>query len=83
MYEFYKERKINEARKRHRCSWCAEFIEVGESYHTVTGKWDGDFSYAKMHPECFDAYERDDDLEEYYFYAFKRGKTSSESESGD
>lgn len=82
MWDFYKTNVIKAARKKHRCSWCAEFIERGESYTTVGGKWGGEFSFAKMHPECYTAYSNDpalDELEEWMPYQFKRGKMSGES----
>lgn len=33
---------IRKARKRHKCGECKRFIEPGERYERVVGKWDGD-----------------------------------------
>lgn len=40
--DFYRE-ATRKAGKRHRCCECREMIEVGESHHYASGKWDGDF----------------------------------------
>lgn len=46
---------VKSAKKRHRCSWCAEGIDAGETYKRY--RWFGDDGPAtvKMHPECYDA----------------------------
>ncbi len=46
---------VKAAKKRHRCSWCAEGIEAGETYKRY--RWFGDDGpmTVKMHPECYDA----------------------------
>jgi hypothetical protein len=46
---------VKAAKKRHRCSWCAEGIEAGDTYKRY--RWFGDDGPAtvKMHPECHDA----------------------------
>jgi len=43
------------ARKRHRCTWCWQFIEMGEQYKRYRFFDCGDAGTVKMHPECFDA----------------------------
>lgn len=40
------------AKKRHRCTWCGEWIEAGESYTKEFVKVGGDPSWNKLHPEC-------------------------------
>jgi hypothetical protein len=40
------------AKKRHRCTWCGEWIEAGERYTKEFVKVDGDPSSNKLHPEC-------------------------------
>ena len=42
-------------RKRKWCEWCGEWIEVGEEAVVRVYKWDGSFTDARQHPECFDA----------------------------
>lgn len=41
--EFHSE-VIRKARKRHKCVECKRFIEPGENYERVVGKWNGDIS---------------------------------------
>jgi predicted nucleic acid-binding Zn-ribbon protein len=43
------------ARKQHRCTWCGEHIEKGDTYVRVSGVFDGDLQTSKFHPECDDA----------------------------
>ena len=40
------------ARKRHSCSECFGWIEPGESYERVWGKWDGSQDTFKTCPDC-------------------------------
>ena len=46
---------VKAAKKRHRCLWCAEGIEAGETYKRY--RWFGDDGprTVTMHPECYDA----------------------------
>lgn len=48
---------IKAARKAHRCSWCGERINPGETYKRWRFFHNGDAGTCKMHPECFDAME--------------------------
>lgn len=45
------------ARKRHRCAWCGEWIEVGEKHSKYVGKFEGDFQSWRVHDECKNYYE--------------------------
>lgn len=45
----------HQARKRHRCSWCWQHIEVGENYRRYRFYDGGEAATVKMHPECYDA----------------------------
>lgn len=47
--------KRHKALNRHRCSWCWQFIEVGENYWRYRFFDNGEVSTVKMHPECYDA----------------------------
>jgi hypothetical protein len=42
------------AAKKHRCSWCGESIDVGESYKRYRYFDGGDVGTVKMHPECYE-----------------------------
>ena len=46
---------IVSAKKRHQCSWCAERIEIGETYLRYRWYNGSDASTVKMHPECISA----------------------------
>ena len=68
-------RNVKHARKQHRCHWCGEMINIGESY----SRW---FDYTervmcKVHHECFDAMEENcsewDEVE--LDMEFQRGST--------
>lgn len=43
------------ARKRHRCSWCWQFIGKGEQYKRYVVFDSGETNTVKMHPECHEA----------------------------
>lgn len=43
---------IKAAKKAHRCTWCAEKIQPGESYIRWRYFDGGDAGTSKMHPEC-------------------------------
>jgi hypothetical protein len=45
-------RVVKAARKAHVCDWCGEAIEIGSSYATWTGVFDGQWGVTKVHPEC-------------------------------
>lgn len=40
------------ARKQHRCTYCAEHVEVGTQYERWMSVDDGKAFTNKMHPEC-------------------------------
>lgn len=43
------------ARKRHRCIWCGQVIQLGEKYRRIRSVYDGCMQDQKWHPECADA----------------------------
>lgn len=54
-YDFFN-RKSVVGRKEHQCEHCARKIETGETHFYCAGKFDGDFTDYREHPECFDAW---------------------------
>ena len=47
------------ARKRHRCVWCGEFIEIGERYTHEKSVYDGGMQDHKWHNECVSAFREE------------------------
>lgn len=73
MSDFFNTHKYRIAKKYHRCSYCAEGIEIGEEYIYQKGNWDGRWFESKMHEECFeDMCENCDG--EYTLYSNERPK---------
>jgi hypothetical protein len=50
------------ARKDYRCAWCGESIPKGEKHVYGTGVWEGDWQNWRMHSECNEDAEKDDDI---------------------
>lgn len=48
------ETETHKAKKQHRCDWCWQFVEVGETYKRYRYYNGGDVGTVKMHPECHD-----------------------------
>jgi len=46
---------VKAAQKKHRCSWCGEAIEIGDTYSRYRYFMDGDAGSVRMHPECLNA----------------------------
>ncbi len=57
----------HQAIKQHRCSWCWQFIEIGDQYKRYRFFDGGDAGTVKMHPECFDAMQEEAAEEGGYF----------------
>lgn len=53
-------RKVKAAKVEKRCVWCWYPCAVGESRVGFFGKWDGEPQDWHMHPECYDAFQRED-----------------------
>jgi len=70
------------ARKRRRCEWCGEWIEVGESCILRKYVFEGSFNNSRQHPECNEAMKRSDLgwEQSFEFGEQRRGKTVAESE---
>lgn len=46
---------IGAARKRHRCDWCWQAIEIGRPYRRYRVFAQGEASTVREHPECYEA----------------------------
>jgi len=71
-------RQIAASRKRRRCDWCAESIEIGEPYEAYRWRDGCEAGAAYMHPECIAACQRlardpDDPVREFTPGEFARG----------
>lgn len=42
------------ARIKHKCTYCGESINKGDTYQYQKGNWFGRWFETKMHPECFE-----------------------------
>lgn len=49
------ETTTQKARKRHRCTWCWEYVEKGEVYKRYRYFDGGDAGTVKLHLECHEA----------------------------
>ena len=76
MSDFYNPHESRLARKAHRCTWCADPINAGDTYAHQTGVFDGRWYTSKMHPECFDDMCEQGDGE-YTPYSNERPKADS------
>jgi hypothetical protein len=47
--------EIKRSRKRRRCDWCYELIEIGQPYRRWRWFSYGDASTVRVHPECDEA----------------------------
>jgi hypothetical protein len=54
MSDFFNKSETRQARKHHRCTYCGEQINRGDSYTFQSGNWDGRWFESKIHHECFD-----------------------------
>ena len=54
-YTLIEERLVKAARKAHKCIWCGEQIEVGQSYTYERSVFEGDPQSHHWHPECLGA----------------------------
>jgi hypothetical protein len=50
--------ETHKAAKRHRCDWCWQFIEQGETYNRYRFYSD-DVGTVRMHPECYIAMQEE------------------------
>lgn len=50
---------VRRAAKQHRCIWCGQAINKGDSYHDERSVYYGSIQRNRWHPECLE-YARDD-----------------------
>lgn len=75
MSGFYTDAVTRTARKDHKCSYCGEAINKGDTYQYQDGNWDGQWFKSKMHHECFaDMCESGDG--EYSVYGHERPRAA-------
>jgi uncharacterized protein YycO len=48
----YQHQSVTKSRKRKRCDWCGELIDVGQPYDSYRFVAFGNAGTARMHPEC-------------------------------
>lgn len=74
-------RQVKAGKKVYHCVWCWTKIAVGEPRSCFFGKWDGEMQDWHMHPECYDAFQREDDGGDGQIHDEKhqRGKTCDEA----
>ena len=70
--------EVKACRKKKRCQWCVELIEVGQPKIYVSAIWEGDFFTSHFHPECWKALDEWQDRtkeEEWPEGPMKRGSS--------
>ena len=73
--------KLVNVRKPHRCVWCGEHIQIGQTAFYRAYVFDQSFMSDYLHPECMVAMMHSEYLDEgFEAYSFKRGLTDAESE---
>lgn len=70
----FRDDKIDRSRKKYRCVWCGEFIDIGSSYTRRIGVYEGELSSNPMHEECVREANKwnADDWEDFEHYLMKR-----------
>lgn len=55
---FFHEQSVKRSRKKRRCDWCWEAIEIGHPYESYRWSDGGDVGEVRMHPECLAAMDK-------------------------
>jgi hypothetical protein len=53
-------RNVKAAKVVQSCVWCWTRCEVGQPRVGFFGQWDGEMQDWHMHPDCYDAFQRED-----------------------
>jgi hypothetical protein len=51
----FQHQSVKKSRKRRRCDWCGELIDIGQPYDSYRFATSGNAGTARMHPECLEA----------------------------
>lgn len=54
-------RRVKAGKKAFECVWCHTECSVGQPRVHYFGTWEGELQNWHMHPECHDAFQREDD----------------------
>ncbi len=57
MCDSFQNRHLTKARKPHQCESCRRWVQPGEKYVAMAGKWDGDFYAVKLCQGCESLWE--------------------------
>jgi len=75
----FQHQSVKKSRKRRRCDWCGEMIDVGQPYDSYRFVTFGDAGTVRMHPECLAASgevaKQEGGWFEWDFCEFRRGST--------
>ena len=77
----FQHQSVARSRKRRRCDWCYEAIEIGQPYDSYRFACPGDTGTVRMHPECLEASaemaKQEGGWFEWDLGEFKRGSTDT------
>ncbi len=77
----FQHQSVKKSRKRRRCDWCGELIDVGQPYDSYRFATFGDAGTVRMHPECLTASgemaRQEGGWFEWFPSEFKRGSTDA------
>jgi hypothetical protein len=75
----FQHQSVKKSRKRRRCDWCGELIDVGQPYDSYRLVASGNACTVRMHPECLEASgevaKQEGGWFEWDFCEFRRGST--------
>ena len=52
----FQHQSVTKSRKRRRCDWCGELIDIGQPYDSYRFVTFGNAGTARMHPECLEVF---------------------------
>ena len=78
MGDFFNAVENRKAKKPHKCSYCGEAINSGDTYCFQKGNYDGEWFESKMHPECMDDLNENGEGEYLVYGQDRPGKKAEE-----